>query len=120
MKDLLFFLLAERAVVVVIVWELDWQLSMQLIPITAEVASLIPAHGEVYSIQHYMIKVVSDLWQVGGFSPVSSNNNTDRHNIAEIILNVVLSTITLTLYVAHGFQEIPQIMKNEKKKKKML
>ena len=26
-----------------------------------------PAHGEVYSIQHYVIKFVSDLWQVGGF-----------------------------------------------------
>jgi hypothetical protein len=23
--------------------------------------------GEVYSIQHYVIKFVSDLWQVGGF-----------------------------------------------------
>jgi hypothetical protein len=28
-----------------------------------------PVHGEVYSIQHYVIKFVSDLWQVGGFSP---------------------------------------------------
>jgi hypothetical protein len=25
------------------------------------------AHGEVYSIQHYVIKFVSDLRQVGGF-----------------------------------------------------
>jgi hypothetical protein len=25
------------------------------------------AHGEVYLIQHYMIKFVSDLQQVGGF-----------------------------------------------------
>ena len=23
--------------------------------------------GEVYSIQHYVIKIISDLWQVGGF-----------------------------------------------------
>ena len=29
--------------------------------------SLNPAHGEVYFIQHYVIKYVSDLWQVGGF-----------------------------------------------------
>jgi hypothetical protein len=28
------------------------------------------AHGEVYSIQHYVIKFVSDLRQVGGFLPV--------------------------------------------------
>jgi hypothetical protein len=26
-----------------------------------------PIHGEVYSIQHYVIKFVSDLWQVDGF-----------------------------------------------------
>jgi len=27
----------------------------------------VPAHGEVYSVQHYLIKFVSDLRQVGGF-----------------------------------------------------
>jgi hypothetical protein len=27
---------------------------------------------EVYSIQHYVIKLVSDLQQVGGFSPITS------------------------------------------------
>ena len=32
--------------------------------------SLNPAHGKVYSIQHYLIKFDSDLWQVGGFLPV--------------------------------------------------
>jgi len=26
-----------------------------------------PTYGEVYSIQHYVIKFISDLWQVGGF-----------------------------------------------------
>jgi hypothetical protein len=26
-----------------------------------------PAHGEVYSIQYYVKKFVSDLWQVGDF-----------------------------------------------------
>ncbi len=26
-----------------------------------------PADGEVYSMQHYVIKFASDLWQVGGF-----------------------------------------------------
>ena len=55
-------------------------------------------HGEVYSIKHYVIKFVSDLLQVGGFSPgtlVSSTNKTDRHDIAEILLIVALNTITL-------------------------
>ena len=31
------------------------------------VVSLNPTHGEVYSIQLYVIKFVSDLHQVGGF-----------------------------------------------------
>jgi len=37
-----------------------------------------PVHGDVYPIQHYVIKFVSDLRQVGRwFSPVSSTNTTD-------------------------------------------
>ena len=35
--------------------------------ITTIVVSSNPVHGEVYSIQHYVIKFFSDLWQVGGF-----------------------------------------------------
>ena len=51
-----------RAVVVVILWELDLQLPMQLVSITANVVSSNPAHGKVYSIQCYVIKFVRDLW----------------------------------------------------------
>ena len=32
-------------------------------------------------------------------NPVSSTNKTDRHDITEILLNVALITITLTLYI---------------------
>jgi hypothetical protein len=35
--------------------------------ITTKVVSSNPVHGEVYSIQHYEKKFVSDLRQVGGF-----------------------------------------------------
>ena len=35
--------------------------------LSTHIVSLNPAHGEVYSIQHCVIKFVSDLWQVGGF-----------------------------------------------------
>jgi hypothetical protein len=35
--------------------------------ITTKVVSSNPAHGEVYSIQHYVIKFVSDVRQVGDF-----------------------------------------------------
>ena len=52
---------------VVIVWQLDLKLPVQSVPITNNVVTLNPAHGEVYSIQHYVIKFVSDFRQVGGF-----------------------------------------------------
>jgi hypothetical protein len=52
---------------VVIVWKLDLQLPAQSVPITTEVVSSNPVHGEVYSIQQYVIKFVSDLRQVSGF-----------------------------------------------------
>jgi len=48
---------------IVIVWWLD----LQSLPITTNVVSLNSAHGEVYSIQHYVIKFVSDLGQFVGF-----------------------------------------------------
>jgi len=51
----------------VIVWQLDLQLPMISVPITTKVASLNPANGEVYLIKHYVIKVVIDLWQLGGY-----------------------------------------------------
>jgi len=40
---------------------------MQSVPITTKVMSSNPANGEVYSIQHYVIKFVSDLRQLSGF-----------------------------------------------------
>jgi len=40
---------------------------VQSVPITTKVVSSNPVHAEMYSIQHYVIKFVSDLWQVGGF-----------------------------------------------------
>jgi hypothetical protein len=57
---------------------------MQSVPITSKVVSSNHAHGEVYSIQHYLIKFGSDLRQVGGFSPgtpFSFTNKTDCHDI---------------------------------------
>jgi len=58
--------------------------------------SLNPDHGKVYSIQHYVIyKLAAGVW----FSPVSSTNKTDRHDITEILLKVALNTITATLAI---------------------
>jgi hypothetical protein len=65
--------------VVVFVWYLDLQLPVQSMPITTKVVSLNPVIDEVYSTQHYVIKFVS-------FSPVSSTNKSDCHDITEILL----------------------------------
>jgi len=62
-------------IMVVIAWLLNVQLPAQSVPITTKVSSSIPVRGELYSIQHYVIKLVSDLRQVGGCfpcTPVSS------------------------------------------------
>ena len=52
---------------VVIVWYLDLQIPVQSVPITTKIVSSNPAHGEMYSMQHYVIKFVGDLRQVDGF-----------------------------------------------------
>jgi hypothetical protein len=71
---------------------------MQSVPITTKAVSLNPVHGEVYSIQHYLIKFVSDLRQVSVSpgTPISSTNKTDCQDITEILLKVVLNTINQT------------------------
>ena len=63
-----------------------------------------PAHDEVYLKQHYVIKFVSELRQDDVFfpgKPVFSTNKTDRHDITEIFLKVVLKTITRTLLLQY-------------------
>jgi len=56
--------------------------------------------GDVDSIQHYVIKFVSDLRLVRGFLRVlwfPPPKKSSRHDITEILLKVALNTITLTL-----------------------
>jgi len=67
---------------------------MQSVPITTNVVKWNPGHGDVYMIQHYVIKFVSDLLQVGGFFGYSGFL---RHDITEILLKVALNNIILTL-----------------------
>ena len=43
------------------------QLPVQSVPIATKVVNPNPIHGEMYSIQHYVIKFVSDLQQVDGY-----------------------------------------------------
>ena len=46
-----------------------------------------PVHGEVYSIQHYVITFVSDLRQVGGFLRVEGVKNHQPKTTKEEISN---------------------------------
>ena len=59
------FLAAIGEVVVPIV-----HLPVQSVYITTNVVSSNPAHGQVYLIQHYVIKFVRNLQPVGGFLQV--------------------------------------------------
>ena len=49
--------------------------------------------GKVYWIQHYVIKMVSDLRQIGVFSGYSGflHNKPYLHDIAKILLKVALA-----------------------------
>jgi hypothetical protein len=85
-------------------------------PIATKVVSLNPIHGDVYSIQLYVIKLVSDLLKVGGFLRVfrfPPPNKTDCHDITEILLKVVLNTINQpTIQNMTEFHEIHDKNKN--------
>ena len=72
---------------------LDLQLPVQSAPVPTEVVSSNPIHGEVYSIQHYVIKT-GRFFSPG--TPVYATNKTDCHDITEILLKVALSTINQT------------------------
>ena len=55
-----------------------------------------PVHGEVYSIQHYVIKFVSDLWQFSGFLLVHRFPPPIKLT-AKLLLKVALNTINHNL-----------------------
>jgi len=68
--------------------------------ITTNVVCSYPAHCEVYSIQHYVIKYVSDLQQTSDFlrvfccpPPIKLITN----DITDILLKVLLNTISPSL-----------------------
>ena len=53
---------------------------MLSVPITKNVVSSNPAHGEVYSVQHYVISLSATC----GGRWISPINEADRHDITEI------------------------------------
>jgi hypothetical protein len=67
---------------------LDLQLPVQSVPFTTKIVSSNPVNGEVK-------KIVTGRWFSAG-TPASSTNKTDRHDVTEILLKVVLRTINQT------------------------
>ena len=70
---------------------------MQLVPITTNVMSSNTAHGKVYSMQHYVIKFVSDLQQVVGFLCVLWFPPRYKTDTAGILLKVASNTMIIIL-----------------------
>ena len=73
-----------------IVWWLD--LPVRSVLITTKLVNSNSVHGELYSIQYYVIKFGSDLRRSVVFTrystPVTSTNKTDNHDITEILLKL--------------------------------
>ena len=62
------------------------QLPVQSVSITTKAVSSNSAHGEVCSIQHYVIKFVSDLQQVSGFlAHLDKGNVSFCHHLASLV-----------------------------------
>jgi hypothetical protein len=60
------------------------------VPLTTKIVSSNSAHGDVYSIQHYVITLLSDLRQVGSF----------HHDWTQILLKVALNTTSNTTSIS--------------------
>jgi hypothetical protein len=85
---------------------------MKSVPITTNIVS----SNTTQAMQHYVIKFVSDLRQVGGFltgTPISSTSKSDRHDIHEILLKVALST-TNPIYKETGLIKLKDRRENHK------
>jgi hypothetical protein len=70
-----------------------------IVSITIIVVSLNPAHGEVYSMQQYVLKFVSDLRQVGGFlqvlrfpPPIKQRKHSNIYQPTAVELKITAST----------------------------
>jgi hypothetical protein len=60
---------------------MDLYLPVQTLRIITEVVSANSVDAEVYSIQHYVIKFVSDLRQAGGFLWEVALNTINQTNL---------------------------------------
>ena len=86
---------------------LDLQLPVQSVPITNNILSSNPAHHKTrctrYNIMWQSLSVTCGRLVIFCRYSVSSTNKTNRHDITEIMLKMVLNTITLTLLCINEF-----------------
>jgi len=80
---------------------------MQSVPITTKVVSSNPAHGEVYSIQYYVIQFVSNLWQVSDYLLVIGFPSPIK--LTAITLTLILLFITLSSSCLFWYVESVQL-----------
>ena len=75
--------------------------NMHSVPITTNIVNLNPTQARCvwYNISWWSLSVICAGRRFSPGTPDSSTNKTDHHNITEILLNVALSTINLTLNV---------------------
>ena len=89
---------------IMIVWLLYLQLPVQSVPITIKVVSSNPVHGEVNSMQHYVVTFVNFLRQARGFLRILRFPPPIKlTDITEIWLKVVLNTLTLKIQTKFEF-----------------
>jgi hypothetical protein len=72
-------------------------------PITTNVVSSNPVQARCtrYNIKRYKVcQWLGTGWWFSSGTPVSSTNKTDSHDITEVLLKVVLNTITLLHFSA--------------------
>ena len=74
--------------------------TMESVSIITTVVSSNITHCEVYSIQHYVIKFVSDLRPVTCFPRVL--NKIDRHEMLPVALNTITLTFEQCYYSYRG------------------
>ena len=88
----------NMALVMISSWIYNY-LHVESVTITTKVVSSIPAQGEVYLIQYYNLcneicQILAAGWWFFTGNPDSSTSKTDHHDITEILLKVVLNTVT--------------------------
>ena len=88
-------------VVAVFIWQLDIQLSMQWVLITTDVVRISIREMCITLCDKVCQWLVTGRWVSPG-TPVSSMNKTG-YDITEILLKVVLSTLTPTIYTVVAF-----------------